>query len=71
MGVDRRCEEAFDASMGAFVWIANLAYWIDRRMTRKVRKAREAHVATPYPHSHQAADHWWDDGCDTFDHLHP
>ena len=56
---------------GVFVWIAEIAYWIDRRMTRKVREAREAKQPTPYPKSRFATDHWWDDGCDTFDQLHP
>ena len=57
--------------MGLFVWIAEIAYWIDRRMSRKLRRAREAKQPTPYPKSRFATDHWWDDGCDTFDHLHP
>jgi hypothetical protein len=44
---------------------------VDRRMSRKVAQARAAKAATPYPRSRFATDHWWDDGCDTFDDLHP
>ena len=69
--VDTINHAAFDADMGVFPWIAAIARWVDRRMTRKVARARMAHEATPYPKSHQASDHWWGDGCDTFDHLHP
>jgi hypothetical protein len=63
--------EALAYDVGFFVWIADIAYWIDRRMNRKIRQAREAKQPTPYPKSRYASDHWWDDGCDTFDQLHP
>lgn len=57
--------------MGIFVWISALAAWIDRRMSRKVRRARTDGAQTPYAKSHYASDHWWGDGCDTYDRLHP
>jgi len=57
--------------MGVFLWLAAFIRWVDRRMTRKVDKARAAKADTPYPRSAYATDHWWDDGCDTFDRLHP
>jgi hypothetical protein len=57
--------------MGVFLWFSGIAAWVDRRMTRKVRMARQAGKRTPYPKSRFASDHWWEDGCDTFDDLHP